>query len=237
MANQAVYGIVSNRNKAERLIQQLVDAGVNSHDISLLSSQGKEFNEFSGTHTSSDTHLPSDSNRNWRTEERVTDYPAGTVAGDKLHPTHLKTPSSGTTSHQQGGLGTEKHTKAPEGAATGGLTGGIIGGALGLLAGIGALAIPGMGPFIAAGPLMGALSGLGAGGTLGGIIGGLIGAGIPEYEAKRYENRLKEGGVLISVLANNDTLAKKIKDILQKQGAEDVSISSEASSSKNYNQK
>src|ERR1700678_3687640 len=102
----------------------------------------------------------------------------------------------------------EKNTKAPEGATTGVTTGGIIGGALGLLAGIGALAIPGLGPFIAAGPLMGALSGLGAGGAIGGIIGALVGSGIPEYEAKRFQDRLKEGGILISVLVNSDDFAK-----------------------------
>jgi len=93
----------------------------------------------------------------------------------------------------------EKNTKLPEGTTTGVTTGGVVGGTLGLLAGIGALAIPGVGPFIAAGPIMGALAGLGVGGTVGGIIGALVGMGIPEYEAKRYEGRLKEGGVLVSV--------------------------------------
>ena len=93
----------------------------------------------------------------------------------------------------------EKNTKAPEGTTTGATTGGIVGGTLGLLAGIGALAIPGLGPFIAAGPIMGALAGVGAGGAVGGLIGALIGMGIPEYEAKRYEGRVKDGGVLLSV--------------------------------------
>ena len=93
----------------------------------------------------------------------------------------------------------EKNTKAPEGATAGVTTGGAIGGTLGLLAGIGALAIPGVGPFIAAGPIMGALAGLGVGGAVGGLIGALVGMGIPEYEAKRYEGRIKEGGVLLSV--------------------------------------
>lgn len=135
----------------------------------------------------------------------------------------------------KGGLATEKNTKAPEGATTGMTTGGIVGGALGLLAGLGALAIPGAGPFIAAGPILSALSGLGAGGALGGIIGGLIGWGIPEYEAKRYENRLKEGGVLLAVCCLSDDLATKAKDILIRNGAEDVNISSSATSaSKDY---
>src|SRR5579864_1483900 len=88
----------------------------------------------------------------------------------------------------------EKNTKAPEGTTAGVTTGGAVGGALGLLAGIGALAIPGLGPFIAAGPIMGALAGLGVGGAVGGLIGALVGMGIPEYEAKRYEGRIKEGG-------------------------------------------
>ena len=93
----------------------------------------------------------------------------------------------------------EKNTKAPEGTTTGVTTGGVVGGALGLLAGIGALAIPGVGPFIAAGPIMAALAGLGVGGAVGGLIGALVGMGIPEYEAKRYEGRVKAGGVLLSV--------------------------------------
>src|SRR5215212_236107 len=90
----------------------------------------------------------------------------------------------------------EQHTKVPEGAATGAGTGGVLGGALGWLVGIGALAIPGLGPFIAAGPIMAALSGAGVGGTLGGLVGALVGMGIPEYEAKRYEGRVKSGGIL-----------------------------------------
>ncbi|MGD1091793.1 MAG: hypothetical protein ABSB35_07340 [Bryobacteraceae bacterium] len=93
----------------------------------------------------------------------------------------------------------EKNTKAPEGTTTGARAGGVVGGTLGLLAGIGALAIPGVGPFIAAGPIMAALAGVGVGGAVGGLIGALVGMGIPEYEAKRYEGRIKEGGVLLSV--------------------------------------
>src|SRR5262249_53377368 len=97
----------------------------------------------------------------------------------------------------------EKHTKLPEGTTSGGVAGGVIGGALGLLAGVGTLAIPGLGPFIAAGPIMAALAGIGAGGTVGGIVGALVGMGIPEYEAKRYEGRIKEGRVLASVHCDN----------------------------------
>src|ERR1700704_4706278 len=100
-------------------------------------------------------------------------------------------------------IGHVKATKAPEGATTGAVTGGVTGGVLGLLAGIGALAIPGVGPFIAAGPIMAALSGAAIGGTTGGIVGGLIGLGIPEIEAKRYEGKLKSGNYLIAVHAKD----------------------------------
>src|SRR5215470_12338481 len=101
-------------------------------------------------------------------------------------------------------LGHEKHTKAPEGVTTGVVAGGITGGVLGWLTGIGALAIPGLGPFIAAGPIVAALAGAGAVGTLGGIVGALAGMGIPEYEAKRFEGRIREGGVLLSIHCDND---------------------------------
>src|SRR5689334_23225797 len=123
----------------------------------------------------------------------------------------------------------EKGTKAPEGAATGGTTGFIVGGALGWLAGIGALAIPGLGPFIAAGPIMAALAGAGAGGVVGGLAGALIGMGIPEYEAKRYEGRVKEGGILLSVHSDNSDWTKKAKDILERTGAHDISSTGEES--------
>jgi hypothetical protein len=123
----------------------------------------------------------------------------------------------------------DKDTKAPEGTTTGVLTGGAIGGTLGLLAGIGALAIPGLGPFIAAGPIMGTLAGLGSGGAIGGLIGALIGMGIPEYEAKRYEGRVKEGGILLSVHCDSSDWVSKAKDLLKHTGAEDVSSAGEAS--------
>ena len=126
-------------------------------------------------------------------------------------------------------LGTEKATKAPEGTATGVAAGGALGGTLGLLAGIGALAIPGLGPFIAAGPIVGALAGLGAGGAVGGFAGALIGMGIPEYEAKRYEGRVREGGVLLSVHTATSDRVSLAKQILERTGAEDISSSGEAS--------
>jgi hypothetical protein len=124
----------------------------------------------------------------------------------------------------------EKDTKAPEGTTTGVAAGGVIGGTLGVLAGIGALAIPGLGPFIAAGPIMGGLAGLGVGGAVGGLIGALVGMGIPEYEAKRYEGRLKNGGVLLSVHCDTSEQIDRAKDILKNSGAEDIASASESSS-------
>jgi hypothetical protein len=124
----------------------------------------------------------------------------------------------------------EKNTKAPEGTTTGVTAGGAIGGTLGLLAGIGALAIPGVGPFIAAGPIMAALAGLGVGGAVGGLIGALVGMGIPEYEAKRYEGRIKDGGVLLSVHCDTSNEISRAKDLLKLTGAEDISSTGEASS-------
>jgi hypothetical protein len=127
------------------------------------------------------------------------------------------------TSHQ---FSHEKNTKAPEGAVTGAATGGMLGGTLGLLAGIGALAIPGVGPLIAAGPLLAALSGAAAGATVGGIAGGLIGLGIPEIEAKRYENRISQGNILISVIAETGDDVSRAKEVLANAGAEDISVTS-----------
>jgi len=123
----------------------------------------------------------------------------------------------------------EKNTKAPEGATTGAGAGAVVGGTLGLLAGIGALAIPGLGPFIAAGPIMGALAGAGTGGVVGGLIGALVGMGIPEYEAKRYEGLVKEGGILLSVHCDNSDWVKRAKDVLERTGAHDISSTGEAS--------
>jgi hypothetical protein len=124
----------------------------------------------------------------------------------------------------------QKDTKAPEGTATGVTAGGVIGGTLGVLAGIGALAIPGVGPFIAAGPIMGGLAGLGVGGAVGGLIGALIGMGIPEYEAKRYEGRLKSGGILLSAHCDTSDEITRAKDLLKGTGAEDIASAGESSS-------
>jgi hypothetical protein len=128
----------------------------------------------------------------------------------------------------------KKDTKAPEGTTTGVVAGGAIGGTLGLLAGIGAIAIPGVGPFIAAGPIMGGLAGLGVGGTVGGIVGALVGMGLPEYEAKRYEGRVKNGGVLLSVHCDTSDQVKRAEQTLKDTGAEDVSSASESSADKTH---
>ena len=123
----------------------------------------------------------------------------------------------------------EKHTKAPEGAAIGGAVGIGAGAVLGWLAGIGSLAIPGVGPFIAAGPIMGALSGAAVGGATGGLSGALIGLGIPEYEAKRYEGKIKGGSALISVHTTSGEAIDQVKEIFERAQAEDISTTGEAS--------
>ena len=124
----------------------------------------------------------------------------------------------------------EKETKAPEGATAGVTAGGVIGGTLGVLVGVGALAIPGLGPFIAAGPIMAGLAGLGVGGAVGGLVGALIGMGIPEYEAKRYEGYLKKGGTLMSVHCDTSEDIALAKELLKASGATDIASTSESSS-------
>jgi hypothetical protein len=123
----------------------------------------------------------------------------------------------------------EKGTKAPEGAATGAGSGAVVGGVLGWLAGVGSIAIPGVGPFLAAGPIMAALAGAGVGGAVGGLTGAIIGAGIPEYEAKRYEGRVRSGGILMSVHCDDSEWTSKAKDLLERTGADDVSSTGESS--------
>jgi uncharacterized membrane protein len=129
-------------------------------------------------------------------------------------------------------IGPVKATKAPEGATTGAATGGVTGGVIGLLAGIGALAIPGVGPLIAAGPIMAALSGAAIGGATGGLVGGLIGLGIPEIEAKRYEEKLKSGNYLIAVHTRDDDEEDRAKEIFKRAGAQDITASSMSSAPK-----
>ena len=126
----------------------------------------------------------------------------------------------------------ENQTKAPEGAAAGAGTGAVVGGALGWLTGIGALAIPGLGPLIAAGPIMAALSGAAVGGAVGGLTGALIGLGIPEFEAKRYEGKVKSGHALVSVHSESSKETERAKEIFRACGAEDISTSYEASAAR-----
>lgn len=147
------------------------------------------------------------------------------TAGFSNNDISVLLPDRGTTRE----FAHEKGTKAPEGAVTGASTGGVIGGVLGWLVGIGALAIPGLGPFIAAGPLMAALSGLGIGATAGGVVGALVGMGIPEYEAKRYEAQLREGRILLSVHCNDSDEVSRVKDIFKNAGAEDIASAGEES--------
>lgn len=131
---------------------------------------------------------------------------------------------------QESGVQELKHTKsskAPEGAAAGAGTGAILGGVLGLLAGVGLLAIPGVGPFIGAGPIMASLAGIGVGSAVGVVSGALVGLGIPEYEAKRYEGFVKEGGILMSVHVDDAEWADKAKKILENSGAKDISVTTE----------
>jgi len=123
----------------------------------------------------------------------------------------------------------EQHTKAPEGAATGGASGAVLGGALGWMVGIGALAIPGLGVFIAAGPIMAALAGAAGGAAAGGLTGALIGMGIPEYEAKRYEGKVKDGNILLSIHTEDSKERDRAKKILENGGAVDISYTGEAS--------
>jgi len=124
-------------------------------------------------------------------------------------------------------LAHEKHSKAPEGTAAGATSGAVLGGTLGWLVGIGALAIPGLGPFLAAGPIVAALAGLGAGAAIGGVTGALVGLGIPEYEAKRYEGLIKNGGILLSVHSDDHQWTKRAKAILERTGADNIAATGE----------
>lgn len=126
----------------------------------------------------------------------------------------------------------EQNTKAPEGAVAGASVGGVIGGTLGVLAGIGLLAIPGLGPFVAAGPLMAGLSGIAAGAAVGGLTGALVGMGIPEIEAKRYEGKVKDGNILLSVHADTSEQTKTAEQIFKAGGATDICSAAEASAPK-----
>jgi hypothetical protein len=134
--------------------------------------------------------------------------------------------------HGTSAFAREKGTQAPESAVAGAGTGAVFGGTLGWLAGVGALAIPGVGPLVAVGPIAATLSGAAVGGTLGGLVGALMGWGVPEPEAKRYEGRIKEGGILISVHADNSNEVKRVKAIYEQVGAQDVAVAGESGGTK-----
>lgn len=151
---------------------------------------------------------------------------------EKIKSMRTSTKDLGEIKRSTGGLGHEKHTKAPEGASTAAAAGGIVGGSIGLLAGIGAISIPGLGAFIAAGPLMAALSGSAIGGSLGLLIGALVGMGIPEYEAKYYQDSLNAGNFLISIHTENTDELNKAKEIFKAEGVEGISTSLEKTSTK-----
>jgi hypothetical protein len=168
--HRAVFGIYSTTAETERAVNELLQAGFSSQDVSVLMPDQQSTRDFA------------------------------------VH----------------------KDTKAPEGAATGATTGGVIGGTLGVLVGLGSLAIPGIGPLIAAGPIVAGLAGLGAGGAVGGLLGALVGMGIPEYEAKRYEGHVKNGGALLSVHCETPGEVIRAKEVLKGTGAGDIASSAEA---------
>jgi len=158
-------------------------------------------------------------------------YPAADAAVDALRADGFRNTDISVMFPENAGSKDFAHvkgTKAPEGATTGGGTGAVLGGAVGWLAGIGAIAIPGVGPFIAAGPVLAALAGVGVGGAVGGLTGALVGMGIPEYEAKRYEGRVYKGGILLSVHSDNSEWTRKAKNVLERTGAEDISSTGES---------
>lgn len=196
---KAVFGLADDTPHAERIVARLNEAGFRPDDISLLCSEREH-------------HYP-------RREEKY-------LEGEK-ELRYVDDIEGKRATNYGRSLVTECHTKAPEGGVTGATAGGIIGGSLGLLAGIGALSIPGLGPFIAAGPIIAALSGSALGGALGLFVGMLVGYGIPEYEARQYENHLKAGRVLISVHTTDYKNAEHAKRILEKEGAKDISCSRE----------
>lgn len=227
MANnkKAVFGLCDNESQADRIVQKLQNEGFSTDEISVLYSDrsGKVQRE-RVTETRTTTHGAygtEDTLGTTRTTGTHRDRDIADATRDRDY-----TETTKETRGKKGSVGHENTTKAPEGAATGGTLGGIIGGSLGLLAGIGALAIPGVGPFIAAGPIVAALSGSAVGGSLGLLLGALVGLGIPEYEAKKYEHSLKDGHILLCV---HTAQVDRAKEILKANGAHDISTSSEKS--------
>ena len=201
---KSVFGLAKTQDQARRIVDRLQNEGFDVEYISVLVYD--KDNKLTRVNAEGDLETNPDLIR------------AGT---------RQKAANKGTTT--KGTIGTEKSTKLPEGAAAGATAGGIIGGSLGLLAGLGAIAIPGFGAFIAAGPILAALSGSGLGGGLGLLLGALTGLGIPEYEVKKYADRLKQGKILISIEVPNTESIDTAKNILKQEGAEDISTVSETS--------
>lgn len=179
--NKAVFGLIKDEDQVNRIVGNLISAGFDENNISILAPK------------------------------------SGEEAISGILRKHSNRPA----------LGTEKHTKAAEGAAAGATAGGVLGGSLGLTLGLGALTLPGLGMFIAAGPILAALSGSALGGSLGLAIGSMVGWGIPKYEANQYESGLKKGHILMSVHARSEEELSAARDIMVKQGATDVSITQE----------
>jgi len=208
---KSVFGLANNEDHAQRIVNALLNSGIDNEEISILLADKK--------------------NKIIKGETIRTETYNGQSSTDDFSNRPSKTSTSQGRTNKGGTLGHEKHTKAPEGATTGAISGGIIGGSIGLLAGIGALAIPGLGAFIAAGPLLAALSGTAVGGSLGLFIGALVGLGIPEYEAKKYEKSLKQGNVLICVHVESSKRIDAVKNLLKQEGAHDIATSTEKAGS------
>jgi hypothetical protein len=201
---KAVFGIAKSQEQANRIVEALQNAGFPEEDISVLLGDPR-FSRANASH-------PSPNASPWDSENE-----------------NLRRPREDTRQYKKTNVGYEKGNKSGDGAALGATAGGVLGGTLGLLAGLGTLAIPGVGPFLAAGPILAALSGSAIGGSVGLIAGALVGMGIPEYEAKRYEGLLKTGGVLISVHCENAEAVEEAKRILEENQAADVACSREKS--------
>lgn len=215
MYKKSIFGLADNETHANRVVEKLSQANFN--DISVLFADKKNGEDFEYETVGSTTI------RKMTTE----DANFGTNPFTETRKNTNYRPLESTKKTSKGKLGHEKHTKAPEGGVTGAATGGLIGGSLGLLAGIGALAIPGLGPFIAAGPIMAALSGTAIGGSVGLVVGALAGLGMPEYEAKKYQNGLETGHVLICVHLTNSKQEEQAKQLLKKEGVKDIAVSSD----------
>lgn len=202
---KAIFCLATNDNQADRIVNSLLSSGFSNEEISVVYPDRNK------------TNVKTNVRGNVFREEKFEDIEEDEFSNENVT--------------RRGDVRVEKKTKAPEGGVVGATTGGILGGSLGLLVGIGALAIPGLGPFIAAGPIMAALSGSAVGGSLGLLVGALVGSGIPEYEAKKYETALKEGNILISVHTDSEEEINTANEIMKKEGAKDISTSREKTKS------